>query len=539
MKRIISVIFTVTLFAGSFSSCQKDEITAPPVVSELKAYPGKYRAKVEFMAPKESKTGKVFYGNGKCKEFTVDDPGTIQSMVVEDLSEGEQILRVVTFNVDGVSSNPKGTKVIVYGDSYEKDLVNRKLMTQKTLSPTSIEMFFSEKMTNEEIGVRILFINTSGARDSVMMGIDKQSIVIRNIDLSKAYHFCTVYKPSSDFIDEFVAEKIDAKEAAMKNLEKEVWKIAGCSDEDPAQKANSIIDNDIATIWHSQNNQMPHWITVDMQSEKKFDGFHFIQSQTLGDAGFGKNFRFEISNDNKNWIIIMEGKWKATAYKQTFSFEEPVVSRFFKITFLNQYNGSPSAQMAEVDLFNELNVSGTNGKELPALVNAKQPFEGDGSNLFPAMGQNRMQKVVGWTHNNSAYITFDSVNSCLCAWSAAVWGIGDVTNGKVYQSLSLLPGDYLLKIDTANTTDPACVDMFGAVAKGVTLPDYVNVTTAPEVLGKSDLVAHQQSVNTIPFTVDAESIVTIGVVYNTHNIYGVTGIPWSDMYIRGFELLIK
>ena len=104
MKRIISVIFTVTLFAGSFSSCQKDEITAPPVVSELKAYPGKYRAKVEFMAPKESKTGKVFYGNGKCKEFTVDDPGTIQSMVVEDLSEGEQILRVVTFNVDGVSS---------------------------------------------------------------------------------------------------------------------------------------------------------------------------------------------------------------------------------------------------------------------------------------------------------------------------------------------------------------------------------------------------------------------------------------------------
>ena len=133
-------------------------------------------------------------------------------------------------NSEGATSDPKGVKVTIYGDNYQNNLVNRKLLSQKTLSPTSIEMFFDNK-TPDEVGVRVLFINTSGARDSVMMPSNDKSIVIRNIDLGKSYFFCTVFKPTANFIDEFTAPNIDAKEAAMKNFEKPIWTIAGVSGE--------------------------------------------------------------------------------------------------------------------------------------------------------------------------------------------------------------------------------------------------------------------------------------------------------------------
>lgn len=538
MKKLayfISTLFTVSLF---WLGCAEEDVHQPPVVNGLAAYPGKYRAKVEFQVPTESVTGKVFHGSGNYQEFPINKGEATQSVTVEGLPEGEVTLRVVTLNSEGTSSDPKGVKVTIYGDNYQKDLVNRKLLSQKTLSPTSIEMFFEDKVT-DEIGVRILFTNTSGTRDSVMMASNDKSIVIRNIDLGKSYFFCTVFKPTANFIDEFTAPNIDAKEAAMKNFEKPIWTIAGVSGEDPSAAAKNIIDNKVETVWHTQQGTMPHWIVVDMQSEKKYNGFHFVQTQTPGSTGYAQRFTFEVSSDNKNWTVISEGRFKANSYKQTFRFKEPVVSRYFKISILDNHNQTTSTQIAEVDLFNDLNVSGENGEILPALTNAKPPFKGDGSDQFPAVGAGRFQKLTGWTHSSNAQISFDSAAGSFCVWSAAVWGLPLVTNGKIYQTLNLLPGNFVLDIDVAHTTRPACVDMYGVIAKGTAMTDYNQVVFAPEVLGFSDLVAKQRTICSIPFTVDKAIQITIGVVYNTHDIYGATGIPWSDMYLNGFELKMK
>ncbi len=532
---LFSVLFTsVMLCVG----CAEEGVYAPPVVGELIAHPGKYRAKVEFQAPTESMSGKIFYGNGNFKEFTIDKTKDTQTIIVEKLPEGEVTLRVVTLNNKGETSDPKGVKVSIYGDNYQKKLINRKLLNQRTISPTSIEMFF-DNGNPDETGVRVLFTNLSGVKDSVMMSGDNKSIVIENINLSETYYFYTVYKPTTNFIDEFAASKIDAKEAAMKNFEKEIWTIAAVSDEEPARVASNIIDNKAGTVWHSQNESMPHWVIVDMQSEKKFDGFYFVQAQEPGDTGYAGRFKFEVSSDNENWTVISEGRLKANSHKQTFKFQESVVSRYFKISILDNYNGITSAQIAEVDLFNDSNVSGTNGVNLPVLENAKQPFQGDGSDLFPPVGAGRFQRLTKWTHSSNAYISFDSNMGTFSVWSAAVWGISLVTNGKIYQTLDILPGRYVLNIDAAHTTSPYCVDMYGVIANGTAMPDYNRVTSASEVLGFSDLVANQKSINTIPFTIEKATSITIGVVYNTHDIFGATGIPWSDMNINGFELLMR
>jgi len=548
MKKITYLFLLIVLFAAVFAGCKEDETSASSVVGDFKTYPGKNRAKIEFNTPADAKSGKVFYGGGKFTVFSIDNAVATQSLIVDSLPEGKQTLRVVTFNAEGLISDPKGANVNVYGDNYQSALTNRQLIRQSTISPTSIEIFFGEAKDGE-VGVRVVFTNTLGVKDSLMMGSTLTSVVVSNIDLNKAYYYYSVFKPEPEAIDEFQTAQVDARNAAMLNFEKDVWTIAGFSDQEPGGDgkwalASYIIDNKVATFWHSQivdsYAQMPHWITVDMQSEKKFNGFCFIQTQEAGEQGLAKKFRFEVSDNNSTWTKVMEGEFTTSRYKQTFTFAEPVVGRYFKITILSGYNDAFWSQIAEIDLFNEVNVSGENGENPPGkilLVNAEKPFQGDGSDLFPAVGAYRMQQLVGWTHNSNTNISFDTSTGVFTVFSASVWGCPDVTNGKIYQMVNLKPGSYTLNIDAGNATDPTCADVYGVVAKGETLPDYTAVTSASEVLGYSNLIVNQQKVNSISFTLTSSSSVTIGIVYNTHSIYNTLSIPWSSMLINGFELL--
>lgn len=107
-----------------------------------------------------------------------------------------------------------------------------------------------------------------------------------------------------------------------------------------------------------------------------------------------------------------------------------------------------------------------------------------------------------------------------------------MTNGKIYQSLDLLPGKYVLKVDVGNTTNPACTDAFGIITKADTLPDFQSVETDRDVVGSADLDAHAQSMVTIPFALGSPSKVAIGIVYNTYNIYPTT--IWSDLSFKSF-----
>lgn len=79
------------------------------------------------------------------------------------------------------------------------------------------------------------------------------------------------------------------------------------------------------------------------------------------------------------------------------------------------------------------------------------------------------------------------------------------------------------------TSHPDCTDVFGIITKAPVLPDFSNVETDQDVLGIADLDARTNSLVTIPFSLESERDVTIGVVYNTYNIYPAS--IWSDINI--------
>lgn len=503
--------------------CEKAELPVPEPVSGLKAYPGLYRAKVEFSVPSDAVVSKVFHSSGKYVETAIGDPSEVQTVIVEGLSSGENIIRVVTLNSEGKNSDPRGVKVQVYDDAYGARLLNRDLIEQSTLSSTSVELYFGDA-NDGEVEMRIEYVATDGSEKTLSVTPDQTIVRIEGIDLSKDYFYYAVYKPTADFIDEYCTPAINARTAAMKNFEKDVWRVGEGAGEE-------IVDNDASTVWTPQGG-VGASIVVDMQVEKIYDGFSIVQAGDLVSSTFASRFRFESSNDNVNWEVVREAKLKLNGYRQTYAFPSSLSSRYFRITFTETYSADLPIAIAEIDLYNDLRTSGDSGETMPQIVNGKVPFATDGSDRFPAVGAGRFQQVAGWVHDG-AYITADGDQFCL--WCAPVWGCSAIDNGKVYQVLDLLPGVYGFKMDVGHSTDVNGVDVFAVVARGTTIP-RMDALASPEVVAHGDVVEHVSSIYSVPFTVKEAGSFAVGLVYSLYDMYGVTGYVWSDMYMKGFEL---
>ncbi|RYY54520.1 MAG: DUF5013 domain-containing protein [Chitinophagaceae bacterium] len=540
MKRLHPFLLLGCCLVTAMSGCKKDQASAPLPVDGLKAYAGKNRAKVEFDVPADATNGKVFYGTGNFVEFDVTDASAMQEVMVDGLAEDEQAIRVVTINADGASSTPRGVMVHVYGDKYQAGLKPRKWLDQVNKDPGSIELAFENALAGED-GVRVVYTTTTGAKDSAWMEASQNIVAISNINTDEPYYYYSVFLPEAEAIDEFWSAPVDLKTAVMLDFKKEAWVIAGTSGEQAGMEAAKLIDNNVNSAWQSQGGgSYPHWVTIDLGTSKLIDGFYYVNYQGPGKSA--KSVKFELSDDNNAWTTALETQVQDSYLRQRLAVGQTVSGRYLRVSVVDAYDGSATstAQIAEIDAFNTQNASGNNGKDAyssstaVALVNAKAPFVGDGSNPFPALGAFRMQKMQGWTHNSAAVVSFDDAGKSFSLFTANVWGLSTVTNGKVYQTVNLQPGIYSLKIKVAHADGPC--DALGVVAAPGTMPDYTVLKTSADTWRYYDLVANQNKTVELVFAVAQASAVNVGIVYNIRDQYAATGTPWSSFNLNGMEL---
>lgn len=128
--------------------------------------------------------------------------------------------------------------------------------------------------------------------------------------------------------------------------------VVACSSAEPGEgDAEHLVDGDLSTIWHSQYGvtltKYPHSVTVDMGRDLTAKGVSIWQRQN-GPNGNVKNFKFEVSEDGKQWREVIASQLKQGAAEQKFAFAAPEKLHYWRFTGLNEHGGREFASLAEI-----------------------------------------------------------------------------------------------------------------------------------------------------------------------------------------------
>lgn len=534
MKKIYHIILILALVA--ICGCQQKETPAPDPVGDLKAHPGIGRVMLEFTTPENAVSGKVYYNSGTVKKFFVDPTAPVQVVEVDGLTAGENTLRVVTQDISGRESLPKGIVVDVYGESfYPGALPNRKFVKMREISGDSIEITF-EKGGEEEAYVVVVYSDFAGQLQETTVAPDQTTVKIEGADLDLPVTYYTVYKPTEDFLDEYVSNAVNVQDAALMQLDKSIWLMTVTGEASDAPLAK-VVDGSAKTSWRAAA-AGDQTITIDMQGIKLFSGVILSQGWDFDAGTMAGHIAVDVSDDGNNWENVLDKKFLHNCFAQEFPFAKGIKAQYLRITLSYPMDSRP-IQLGEIDLYNDLfNTCVDEIQTMPKLINGTSPIQGDGSeDLGTAVGVGRMQRAVGWNTSDNTIITTDTAVGGLCIFSANAWGIPDVTNGKVWQTVDLMPGYYSLDLEIGSITDNRGVDAYGVVAKGFALPDLDVATSDASVVASAFLNNYKASTCKMEFDLREPATITVGWVFSTHDLYVITGsIPWSDLYINSIEL---
>lgn len=123
-------------------------------------------------------------------------------------------------------------------------------------------------------------------------------------------------------------------------------------------KASATIDGDISTYWHtdysvSPSPGYPHWVLIDMKSEKNIISVAVTNRQASPPNTAGmKKFRLEGSKDGNSFTSLGEFNFAISNSAQSFPVSSVNAYRYLKLTALeSQKDTTPHTFLAEIDVF--------------------------------------------------------------------------------------------------------------------------------------------------------------------------------------------
>lgn len=237
MKRLF-LITAVVLFIA-MNSCQKSsdyyyrdyldnaEIAKSGKVDSLSIKPGKYRAKVSFIAPPDRRVKKVIINyrtniSDLVKEIefelTEEDYGKIKEITLMNLPEATLIVSATCIITDDNISNIATAIGRVYGDKYESTLANRLFgelredeededdevlyldFLRESGLPRDQNLFIPMQYTE------VIYPDFDGDSLRVTVTPYINTVTLQNIDYEGTFKFRTYYKPTENSIDSFYSK---------------------------------------------------------------------------------------------------------------------------------------------------------------------------------------------------------------------------------------------------------------------------------------------------------------------------------------------
>lgn len=134
------------------------------------------------------------------------------------------------------------------------------------------------------------------------------------------------------------------------------WKTAGCSSASMDHPAAAAFDADPSTFWSTEGRQQPHYIAIDLGSERLVGGFAYTP-QTVSSEGMMSAGTVKVSRDGKNWQKAASfefGNLVNDPTKRYCLFDESVSARYFRIEVTATEGCSKTVSIAEIDILDQV-----------------------------------------------------------------------------------------------------------------------------------------------------------------------------------------
>lgn len=189
------------------------EIVYPQKADLVKTYPGKNRIQLEWQIVDPKVTScEVFYEQGgiqKSSSVAVHGSGyenDVISVIIPNLDEMTNAFKIFSYDNLGHASIPVEAEETVYGENYERSLLNRTLKSAVCKNGVLQMEWFNAIATG--IGVNLEYTDVDGKSRTKKVENGETSTTISDIKVGEFLNYATMYKPVSNAIDTFYAQKV-------------------------------------------------------------------------------------------------------------------------------------------------------------------------------------------------------------------------------------------------------------------------------------------------------------------------------------------
>ena len=130
------------------------------------------------------------------------------------------------------------------------------------------------------------------------------------------------------------------------------WTVKASSTGDGKYKPGNAIDGDVASFWHSGNNNDLPSLTIDLKQPMELTGFIYTPPTSFK-AGLIERGVIKVSRNGKSWKEVQTfdlGNLVNDPTPRTVKFDKAVKARYVQVTALRGAGGSTSATIAEIEL---------------------------------------------------------------------------------------------------------------------------------------------------------------------------------------------
>jgi hypothetical protein len=371
MKKTYKKLLPAVLLLFIFSACENmmdihekylegGEIIYAPKIDSLQFYPGKGRIQLQFWLNNSPnvETVTTYWNNRKDSLVTPVTPSSgLDSVTVfiPNLEERAYSFEVQTTDTYGHRSLFSTGVCTSYGNIFQSTLGYRHIkdLTINDLAGTVNWYTAADNLaatevryTDNEDNTRISWASAKDAYNSCVDAKPGSTVEYRSL-----------FIPEPNAVDTFYSEwkTEETRFASSFALDKSVWRVIACSDEDPMNVAANIIDNDNNTWWSSQRDAaapLPHWVIIDMQASKNMTSIDTYRRLGYTEV---KTVQYYVSDDPdpaaSTWVKIAEG---AFAYGSLLTINIPESpgtrqGHYLKIV-LPDSNSEPFISLAEISI---------------------------------------------------------------------------------------------------------------------------------------------------------------------------------------------